>query len=281
MASYPSAPDVKLYYNEDGTSVYVRNKTGGIAATIPQGNVHLLCSEIKDNNWGISPGSQQVGFLFPELMEIRGLFYSNNGNSGLTTVQYSADSVDGDTGTWNTWTTTFQAYEYNVPNWRTLLTTIAPGVLSGVRALRIDHPSSAYGSVGNVHIYGHRTNTAGYQGLVLERTDGTALSGTDVDWGDVGRGASGTLAFRVRNTHTQTANSVTASLTALTDASTSLASQTAISTDGGTVWAPAPVSLGTLAPSATKSFQVRFSPGSSASLSIWRQRLKVAASSWS
>lgn len=278
MATYPAAPDLKIFYNEDGSSVYVRNTSGGIASTVS--NTAGLNSESHSNSVTINPNSQQLGFLFTEAMEIRGVYYEQSGINSQTTVQYSTNTTDGDNGAWTTWSTTFQTYAQNSNGWRNLVAVVPAGVLTGIKGLLITHPGGASGSACNVHLYGHRTNPGAYQGLAVERNDGAALTGADVDWGDVPKNGTATLSMRVRNTHTQTANSVTANVAALSPSSPTLASQTTISTDGGTTWGAVPASLGTLVPAATKSFQVRLMCTAGAQLSIWRQRLLVSASSW-
>jgi hypothetical protein len=277
MGLYPSAPDLKIYYNEDGSTVYTRNTTGGILTT--SSNTGSLNSESHGNSVTVSPSSQQLGFLFPEVMDIRGIYYEQNGGNSQTTVQYSANTTDGDNGTWTTWTTTFQTYGQNTNGWRNLVVAVPAGAITGARGLLITHPPAASGSACNVHLYGHRTNPGAYQGLVLERTDGTALTGADVDWGDVPKSGSSILSMRVRNTHSQTANNVTANTVGLSSPSPSLPSQTTVSVDG-TTWSAVPAALGTLAPAATKSFQVRLMPTASAQLALWRQRLLVSAASW-
>lgn len=284
MATYAPAPDLRLQFNEDGSAVYKQaNAGGGILATATQGQMDALISESCGNAFAVA-ATERIGVLFPARTNVRGLFIANNGTTASNgEVRWSDDTTDGINGTWTTWTSVLPVPV--VPSarndiWRTnLISTEAVG-MTNIRGITISSPSTL-GSIRALHLYGQAGALAPTPWLYLSRLDSDPLRGADVDFGDAPRGASRTVALRVSNQRSGfIARSVIASLVALTPSSPTLASMTTFSADGVT-FAAGPFNMGDQYPhTGDGRLYVRLAPTAAAQLSYWRQRIKLAATTW-
>ena len=270
VGNYPDAPGRKFAYDVDGSAGF---KDGGI---LTAANLTTLNSEAGVINYGGPDGSlHRLGFIFPELRDIVGIlcgitFGGNNGSVSLETSDTSTNGVD---GIWTVRTVPVRSSAYR--------TGIQTYNLLGIKAIRWNATlGNSFPSVNfaQLHIYGELaaiSNRLAFWHPTLDQ----ALAGPGLDFGEVVRNSVGTKQFRIKNlSDTITANDIIISCVELTAPNPTISS--VISFDAGAGYVTAP-NIGTLIPGGISGIITqKISPGTTAALSIWRQRVRAVAGSW-
>jgi hypothetical protein len=274
---YPDAPDLKLYWNDDGTLAFIQAGTGGpVSATT--GNA--LNGESSSNQITLSQSNMRFGLLFPNLYDIKGLFVlvdsATNLSNGL--VRTSNDTTNGMDGTWTERTTTFPIAGGGANNastaWRTAVQSVS---YTGVKALTV----AGNTTYRQLHVYGKPSAGTNVDRLRFwHSTNDTEIGPAHFDYGDQQRLVSKTVQFRVKNNSaTKTANTITVRSDAITNASPTLPSQTTFSTDGSTF--SSQVTIASLAPQATSSvLYAKLALTGTAALGPYRERFLAIATTW-
>lgn len=269
---YPDVPGLRVPYDMDGTVGFFT--VGSLSATNAQ--LRSLNNEATREDFGTSWRYGYFGFVFPTKMDIVGYSFNSNNQSGFTSnpIQTSADTTNGIDGTW---TTQANGVQWSGTTYRNNITSVTWNGIKGVRFYWGEYTNEMIW----LHLYG--TPTAGeteYLALWHPTLD-QRLGGADLDWGDVGRNTTADKTCRVRNRHaTLTANTVTISSEALTDASPALAGQFSLSLDGTTFAATRTIS--SIGPATTSgTVTVRRTTSPTAQLGVWVVRHPVTAASWS
>jgi hypothetical protein len=268
--------------DRDGSGLYFISSTNVITQLTPA-QVSASVNEGTDSYVLSSSGGQLV-VIFPELRDLAGYFMQNNDNTGRgasggwNSIQVSTDTTNGLDGTWTTIATNVLIGQSNTtsPQYRTGITTTSQ---LGIKAIKGNINTG--GNLTALHLYGSITSGQNPNRLALwHPTLDQQLTGAYFDWGDAKQGTSATNTFRVKNLSTTlTANTITLSLSALTDTSPTTVSQHTLSADGTTFASTA--SAGTLAPGTISGVMyVRRSLSNSATLSLWALRISAVASSW-
>lgn len=280
--SYADVPGPRMAYDLDGTVVVITDTSRLNPSTLSAGTKTNLNSETLPGQGQYATGNGYLTFIFPELRDIDGYLLYGTGQLGMTpgAAHTSTDTTNGVDGTWTS----------RVNPWANLGTTkgamrssITSVTWDGVKAV------SFYGTnVGGwgpdwriAHLYGAPSTGENPNSLRLwHPTLDQEITGAYFDWGDVARLTTVTRDFRIKNiSATQTANLVSVSMTAPTDASPTTVSQHTFSTDGVT-FTPT-LSLGNIAPATiTGVLNLKRVTPYNASLSLWWARILAVASSW-
>jgi hypothetical protein len=219
-------------------------------------------------------------FLFPQLRDIAGYFWAQNSAGNGGTIQTSVNTTNGIDGTW----TTQVASRVNVNGLATWRLGVQALSVTSVKAIRFSDNMGGGEAVHAIHIYGKRqAGTAPVDSLdIWHPTLDQPISATPalLDMAEVARLATATKTFRVKNlSSSKTANTVGVALVIETDAPVSLVGTIQFSFGGGAYANTA--SLGNLAAGAISGLvTVRYSPGASASLGPYVQRIVATAASF-
>lgn len=292
---YADAPGLKMQYDLDGSAGFSALGAAGAINVLSATDLAQFNDET-DNNVvsGLLNGFYYLqGIIFPELRDIVAFGYRQTMSDNAYAVQTSADTTNGEDGSWTTRetidaggaTTSFAAVS---PTFRTLFRGtggVADATLpyNGVKSIRfLGNNSNAHGNniSSSLHLYG--TPSAG---LALDRlriwhaTLDQAMGAAGLDYGDFGRGGTIDRTFRIKNNSSSlTANSIVLSIGALTDASPTVLGQQTISQGGAFATTQ---NIGALAPGAISAVcTLRIASTSSTVLGAWRQRLIATAGSW-
>jgi hypothetical protein len=274
-------------YDADGTEVYAVNvDTAEVIQVTNATHIAKMNDETHDLAWGadtdydVSGGganATRCALLFPELRDITAYFWGTSpGPSG--NVQTSTDTTNGYDGTWSSGTAVVNGGVSSVsPGYRSSITGFTASAVKGIR-FPIGYNSADY-NVFTLHLFG---KIASGNDNVLELwhpTSAARVGAAHFDWGNVPRGSSADITFRVKNkSATLTANSITVSMETATDTTPSVAGQHTISQGGSYA---STQNIGNLAPGALSGvLTLRRTTPSNAALSLWAGRVKAIASSW-
>jgi hypothetical protein len=214
----PSFPNHKFVYELDGTYVrYMRASSNGAGVFGTWVDYAMTSTEVRALN-GFSGRwphdspyeSYQYFFVFPELRNINyaylgAVLQGNVGGNPNWRFWWSANTTDGDDGTWTQVTvTTSQMLGTSYGAIRNKARTNALN-LTGVRGVKVmnDHCLGTFyedsGFPHLLHFYGSRSTTASRLAL-WHPTEDHEVSGTWFDWGNMSGAESQT--FRVKNLST-------------------------------------------------------------------------------
>jgi hypothetical protein len=276
--------------DRDGTQMYAIQ--GGVPSQVSSGDVTNICDESQSGMYGYSPilwgqsGSGYFFVYFPEKRDVTHYYLASGGPSdnilgGAAGAQVSVDTTNGIDGTWtNIALPTSLRYTTIPPRYRT---TIVAATASGIRGMRwnITSPASTGGFAPALQVYG--TLTAGENPDRLELwhpTSDERVGAAYFDWGDVGRGSTGDLTFRVKNqSATLTADTITVSVDGLAQPTPTVSGAHTLSNGGAFA---ATTSVASLAPGAISDvLTLRRILAANAALSVWTFRVNAVAASWS
>lgn len=283
--TYPDAPGLRMAYDRDGSIVAVTNQGDGYAnpwavspsvvsgAAAAGANSEALFELTRLNN----AATLGMVVIFPELRDVQGLLMRFDAPSS-SGAEWSANTTNGIDGTW---TSTSIANATTLAGYRTSIAAVS---LSGVKAIRwfCRGGNGRVNVIYGMHIYGAPSAGQNPHRLRFWQTAADAeIAPAHFDLGDVPRGTSNTVAFRVKNnSFSLTANGVTVANEALTDSSPSTASQHEYSLDGSS-WTPT-LNIGTLTPGEISGIvYARRNTAASVGLSLWWTRHAATAASWS
>lgn len=269
--------------DKDGTQIYLID-SGNNITQCTSGQIQSVTSEA---NMGVNTNGQnnsgKMAIIFPEKRDLVGCFVNVGSgsfvNGSLTLFEVSTDSTNAIDGTWTTKSVT-SVNTTTSPAYRTGIQTVSA---AGIKVIRLSFSSGApsSGCFPLVHLYGNITAGQNPDRLALwHPTLDQQITGAYFDWGDVLRASTADRTFRVKNlSATFTANTITCSLSTLTDTSPTVVGQHTLS-NGGAFASTA--SAGTLAPGAISSVMtVRLTTTSDATLSLWAARIISEAATWS
>lgn len=284
--NYPDVPSWRMAWDRDGSQMYSLLDSGAVTQ---RSGAEAIALNNETNDSAISFGSSTAGYIviiFPELRDLDGFFFSsdsNSSNTGMSSVQVSADTTNGIDGTWSAYMSgTLTDYGFSDKKARENIRT---ATALGIRAVRFRRTQGAQigGSTSSIHLFGEPAPGENPQRLeIWHPTLDQRIGPADLDWGDVPRNSTAQKSFRVKNMHpTLTANSVRVAQEILTDTVPSVVGQSTISKDGGGTWG-AQQTIGNLAPEAISDVLLlrRVTPAN-ATLSLWWYRLFADCTSWS
>ncbi len=284
--SFPDVPGYRFLTDIDGTLGLVYKQPSGPIKTISQTHMSYFNREETHNGGAyrvdLSHSTYASGaktyavFVFPEMRNITGYFiYANP--SIPNTIETSTDTTNGQDGNW---TTVEPSYSYvpahtiqqSSPLHRSDIQTVD---WPNVKAVRIAFDNNVY----SVHLYGSIATTESPDRLRVVDLDGDDIT-AQLDFGNITQRSSVTKQFKVvNNSSTMTANNITVSLNATSDASPSIIGQYQISTDNVS-YANA-INIGNLAPGAESSpIWLRANILNNAQLGPWSARIIANPASW-
>lgn len=294
--NYADAPGPRMAYDRDGTvgshlvinTSTVQQLTAGELAQINDED----SGAVNNYGWYGNVGGVTYGlaFIFPELRDVVG-YLTQGSTTGASrgNLQTSIDTTNGLDGTWVTQAASWDSAggSANSVPMRQNISSVSFNGIKGMRVLTNMGTGGSRNILFHVfHIYGTPTDFTGLDTLrmwhpTLDQPldDNTTADGAHLDWGDVAQGTTADKQFRIRNNSaTLTANSITLTTEAPTNASPTLESQITYS-DGGAF--AGSINIGNLAPGATSSvITVRKTTSLSAELSLWWWRTVAEAGSW-
>jgi hypothetical protein len=257
--------------------------------------VGRLNDETDTNGFSFNTGTETAGgtgrlcFLFPRLMDIDAYFWRDDdfGNNRITPGAFakSSDTTNGLDGTWTTVSGAFARTpgEATVPSYRSGIDSVTS---LGVRAVRFSmtmQNNYNFNSVTTVHLFGEPAAGENTDYLSIwhptldERVDAAYF-----DWGNVPRGSSADLTFRVKNLSTTlTAEAPRVAMDVLTDAPTHSVPGWHEISKGGTF--AAQQTLADIGPGdiSAETLTLRRTTPSDADLSVWAFRVFAESTTWS
>ncbi len=278
--SYMDAPASRLAYDRDGSIGVLVNASGSITQLSPAD----LISMNDEGEAGVALTSRsRFAVVFPLPVDIYAVFVALSGTT-VFAIETSQDTTTGMDGTWTT-QVPYTAYQRDVRPFyriRDQITDIPPGPSrQGVRGVRV----SAAANVSNhiiraLHIYA--SPSASVQDRLSFRLPGSdaEIGGNFFDWGNVPRGSSADLKFRIKNLSSAlTAVGVSLYPEALTAGVPSVAGMMLLSVGGSSFMSS--LDLGDLAPGEISDIiTVRRNVPASASVSVWSARLVADVDEW-
>lgn len=275
MSVYPALPARRMAYDRDG-SVGFRHKEGDSVITILSGAQLEAINDEKDiSYYDPNTGADyiNVGFVFPELRDLVAYFaFIESGWHSSRTLKTSVDSTNGFDGTWVD-QGSFTNSAGTQPGYRSGIVTLGSPI-TGIKAVKFGAGFSANAARYNtIHLYGEIASGQTPDRLRLwHPTLDEEIDGNYFNFNDVAQGSSSTKDFRVKNnSDTLTANTITLSLEALTDASPSMVDDFSLST----------ISISTLAAGSVSSvLTLTRNTASDAALSLWSPRIVISAETW-
>ncbi len=272
--NYPDAPGMMIQYDRDGEAMYY---DGGWVTMNSTQRANLNKTPAVNAYSTTVWATCYVAVVFPETFDIVGHSNQSAGGTGNGSIETSVDTTNGQDGTWVN-RGGFSTNAYRAP------TTVS---WAGIRGIRwsFSNGSANKTSFYGVHIYGQPSaaalaatpNRLRFWNPTLDQV----LGGADLDYGNLPRLAVGTKQFRIKNNSaTQTANGVVVSSESLNDTSPTIVGVQTFD-NAGSGYASTQ-NIGALAPGAISGIiTLKTSPGATATVGTWRQRIKAIASSWS
>lgn len=296
---YPDVPDARIAYDVNGTQVY--NIVGHVPALVAGANVTGMNSEyggpvggLAAHDYALTSGdlSSSAGdsinglmFLFPQAMNISGMWTASNWGVSTFDVYTSVDTTNGIDGTWVQRVNDHVCDANSVsPDYRNNIFSVPA---TGAIAVKItDVQGGSTGRVlSNVHIYGHPTASSDRLEFWHPTLDQPLYSTPAyLDWAEVPRGTvtPPTKGVRLKNMASLlTANDITVAYETLTDNTNQFKNAHALSLDGGTSYAST-ANISSLAPGAISGLiTIKYEPLITDELSLHAGRLKTTTVSWS
>lgn len=283
--NYPDYTDHRMAYDQDGTQVYwIRLDTSSVTQ-LSSTDVSKLNDEDLDvvsQLAQVSSPNAAFGFIFPELRDLSGYqMYCSGGHLGfgVGNCETSTDTTNFIDGTWTSQGTFAHNTNPSLGLTRTGITGISA---TGIRAIRFRFGNTNAGcDWAWMHLFGSVASGQNPNRLVLwHPTLNQRVGPAHFDWGNVPRGSSADVSFRVKNNSASlTANSIVVSTDAPSDTTPSVANQHTLNLNGGSFAATQTIS--SLSPGAiSQVLTLRRVTPSNAVLSLWTARVKAAAGSW-
>ncbi len=279
---YPDAPGRKFAYDADGSVGFGHHVPSNVVSSLTAAQITTLNGEAGGVAYGSGQSlydnqTQRLGFIFPELRDIVGvhcgIYYGGTTIGQATSFETSVDTTNGIDGTWTTRTVPVRSTAFR--------TGIQTYIIAGVKAVRWSATlGKSFPSVtfSQLHLYGELSSLSDRLAFWHPTLD-QVLSPAGLDFGELPRSTVATKQFRIKNLSASiTANNIVVSGQELTAPNPTIMSVTDFNAGVGYVAAP---NIGALAPGAISGIITqRISLGSTAALSVWRQRIKAVAGSW-
>lgn len=289
--NYPDVPGPRMAYHLDGTVGFLTSSPWGSPPTqlTPQQMLALNNESTSSALGTYGPNqSRGIGLIFPELRDLSGIIMidSVSGPSGGGTpgaLEWSPNSTNGIDGDWTTITSNYPRLA--PPSKVGMRTQIMALDVTGAKAIR--YRGQAAGGSNQIttvglHVYGRISAGQTPDRLRLwHPTLDEEVSGAYFDWGDVARGSSATINFRVKNNSaTLAAVGITVGVEHPTDASPSLTDQIRLSTASSPT-VEGQKNLGDLNPGEISEIvTLHRDLDPAAQLSLWWSLITAEATSW-
>lgn len=273
--AFPDDESWRIPWDIDGTKLF--SITGGVATEVTD----EVTKTILNNENVIDEVDRTVtwAWVFPSMRLLdRLVIYTDGG--GTTQVEYSDNSTDGVDGTW------FDAVELvnAVADVEPVYRTDQRRFTQDCKAIRLSSIGATDSGSGlsMVHIYGDFDFTVNNDSLILwhPNLDQRVPPGY-FDYGNVVRGSSEDLTFRVRNLSSNLiAQDVSVFLDALTQATPGVAEQHLLSENAGLLFTSIN-NMGDLGPGVVSGMvTMRRNTSRTAELGLWAFRVRAIASNW-
>lgn len=280
--SFPDAPGPLVAYDRDGTEVYTY-VDNSYPVTGPRSDLDVLMEGSNGPLW-LGGGSQRTNYLafrFPVPLSIVGAYVqlSDTPQSSRTIdVHSSDDSTDAIDGTWDSQGTITES-TVGAGNRRTTIRSLSIATDEWLR-FSFTNGSTNFRNWYRILLFGQPQTNDHDQLRIWHPTLDEPLPAAGLDFGDVARGSSDTLTFRVKNTSaSDTANTVTVGLSGYADYNTDLPAALTFSADDTTYTAT--VSAGNLsAGSISPVLYCRASLPSGFTMTPGIQIVEAEAASW-
>lgn len=281
--NYPDIPSYRIPYEKDGT-IFLAVSSGGVITELTNADLVIMNDEDDDAFYYTSLGPPNYAvWMFPRKMDIDGYFFGPSLGAGRAgAISVSADTTNGYDGTWTQIVADAVDAAATRPYYRTA---IQSTTALGVRAIRVQVTGSfgdSYWRPTAVHWFGEPSAGENTDYLRLwHPTLNQQISPAYFDWGNVPRGSSADITFRVKNlSPTLTAQSPRVAMDAPSDGSPSVPGWHTLSKDGVTFLAQQ--TLGNLAPGAisTETLTLRRTTPSNAQLGLWTMRVFAESTVW-
>lgn len=269
---YPDVPAPRMAYDSDGTTMIDLDTSwqNGVELSLAQ-------RQTMNSEAGGLLDRSNLALIFPQLRDLRGLWWTYNGGSSTTTFHWSNNTTNGTDGAWNL----IGNYSVRANTKASQRDSIQAISINGAKGLRANTNWTGGGEPdwGGLHVYGTIVSAETPDRLRIWHPtldepldDPTSSDGAYLDWGDVPRSSTQDRTFRVKNNSpTFTANTINITNQALTDTTPSVPPQFTFSNGGAFSTS---LGIGNLAPGAISSvITVRRTTPSNAVLSLWTARI--------
>lgn len=223
MSFLPTVPGTPFMVDTDGTTVILIDHAGApsaisggtIAGFIDGSDSTTYNLPIPGYNWNT------ISFAFPQARDVTGMMINQTTNDSAYTwirdIYTSVDTTDGVDGSW----VNYQSYaSYSEsPGWGRAELSVRQNPISvswvGIKGVKIrvynSKDSTRYLYLKNCIFFGDPFTYAGLR--FWHPTLDQPLTGAELDLGDVEQNSAYDRTFRIKNTNTQTANTITVSKT--------------------------------------------------------------------
>jgi hypothetical protein len=294
-SSYPPVPAHRMLLDRDGSSLHYATPA---SITMMSADDMRTVNDEAGSQLALQTGSNGYVLAFPELRDVKAMYMGVSQSDPDDWVDVAVDgSPDTTTGLDGAWSEMFalnRVQEGATRGWwghvapgdyrRYVRAVSAPEAATGLRALRIgmfpQSDATAWRLV-SVHVFGSYAYEANPHRLQLWHPwlDQPVPAG-HFDWGNVPYSSSAQQSFRVRNlSPSRTAQQITLSVDALTDANPPFARQLLLSYDGSGY--AGTTSIISLSPGATSRVATvrRVTPHDAVG-GAWAQRVLAGAAVW-
>jgi hypothetical protein len=273
--NYPDVPGPRIAYDRDGGVAFLV-RSGDVIEQLSADATRRLADDSDSVGVDFYPNVGRFGVILPVLHDLVGIFLGCSSSTFL--VEVSPNTTSGLDGTWTqVGPNPFPSPSGSPVNQRSSIQSVAANGVKGVRVTQTGGPF--YPMAQTLHLYG-TPSSAPDRLRIWHPTLDQEVGGAYFDWGNVPRGAVLQRQFRVKNGRSLTAQGVSVSVEALTEASPPVVPMYAFSLDG-TTWSPN-LALGNLGPGATSAVvTVRLACDPAAQLGLWAQRIVATATGWS
>lgn len=294
--TYAVAPGTRCAYDIDG-SIVVCEQPGYVAPyTLPTAaatgiNGLKLGNINSGNNWTRDIRVGRITVVFPEPRNLRGLYvrhFWKYPEGGTFKVLTSADTTDGQGGTWTEQGTYLSGWLGVGVEADAGYRTVLPFTVDGIRAVRLDAAPSGPRTDNdptsiNMLLHVYADTPAASSGDRLQPWHPTLdqpIAAGDLDVGSVSRGSTVDRTFRVKNTSaTLTATGVSLAPEVLHDSTPPAADMLTLSADG--VAFSSPLALPDLAPGAlTSVLTARLAVSPTSTIEPHAPRLVPTVTAW-
>ena len=277
--NYPDPTTWRMPLDIDGsTLVFIR--FDGTVEEVPASDIQKLNSEINSTyvkpTWGGNGVDYNLAVIFPEKRDIDGWFIAADIYRVLK-VEVSADTTNGQDGTWTTVMGTAYQPTTSSGQWRAGLTANTSLAVQGIRFFMQAYANGT-NYIYSTHLWGEIAPAQNLDRLdIWHPSLDQKLGPAALDWGDTPRSSSETRTFRVKNLSlTKNASNIRVNGSGLSVGNPSVVAEHVYSIDGVNFFSQ--VNIGSLGPGVTSGLvYVRRITPSNAQLGLFTLRVKAQA----
>ncbi len=193
MANFPALLGERVPYDSDGTACLFLDKNLNSSVPFSQNVIESLNSDTRPNleNSDIY-GNWYFCCVFPQPRDIKGVYVRHElWQNTLPAAEYSPDTTNGIDGTW----ITLGSIETGGNMRNDIRACNGPSA----KGIRLKSNNNSATKIQRVHIYADPVIIDEQRLDFWHATEDRPLSGQEANWGDIPRGSSGDLEFRVKN----------------------------------------------------------------------------------